>query len=290
MTGIRIQVGPYTVDSLYAGRFRLDGGSVFGLVPKKLWSKAWPYFDDENRIELSCSTLMLRGCGRVILIDSGCGGKLSAKMREIYDVQPAEPPLLGELAKKGVRREDVTDFIWTHLHFDHAGGTTFLDENGLAVPLFPRARHWVQKEHLAWARKPSERDAPSFFPADWEPVAACGQIQELAGPGEIAPGVEIRTAYGHTCAMQLTIVHGNQDDPVPGLVHAADLVPIRALVPLRYIGAFDNFPLTTVEEKPKLLKECAEKDWALFFGHDPYVSVARIHWTEKGPQLGETLL
>jgi len=278
-----MHLGPYDVRLIETCRFALDGGAMFGVVPKNLWSKAYPHLDDQNRIAMAARALLIRGNGHTIVVDAGCGHKLSPKLESIYALDHSEFTLDAELLRNGVRPDEVTHFIYTHLHFDHAGGSTVRTGDGLAVPLFPNARHYVQREQLAWGRNPSDKDRASFMPENWEPVVEHGLMEELEGAGEVVPGVEVRPVYGHTAAMQAVIVHGDErDGDAGGLLYCVDLMPTAAHVPLPYVMGYDNFPLTTIEEKRAILPEAHERRWVLAFEHDPFTEGVRVGPGERG--------
>jgi len=278
-----MQIGPYRVDLIETCRFALDGGAMFGVVPKNLWSRAYPHFDEQNRIAMAARSLLIRGEGKTIVVDAGCGHKMGEKLESIYAVDHGEYTLRGGLLRHGVAPDDVTHFIYTHLHFDHAGGSTVSDASGNAVPTFPNARHYVQKDHLQWARNPTDKDRASFMPENWEPVAERGLLHKLDGDGELFPGIELRTVHGHTRAMQMVIVR----DEAGGLVYPADLTPTSAHIPFPYIMGYDNFPLTTLDEKKTFLPEAYERNWVLCFEHDAFTQGVRLASGRKGFEIGE---
>jgi glyoxylase-like metal-dependent hydrolase (beta-lactamase superfamily II) len=279
--------GNYQVDLIETGRFALDGGAMFGVVPKNLWAKAYPHVDEQNRIEMTSRAMLIRGGGRVIVVDAGCGEKLGEKLEAIYAIDRTRPTLVDELARHGVAPSQVTDLIYTHLHFDHAGGSTRFDDSGVAVPLFENARHYVQREHLAWARTPSEKDRASFMPENWEPVAERGLLESLDGDGELFPGIDLRVVNGHTRAMQMVVVHG--DEGRGGLLFCADLVPMAPHLSVPYIMGYDNHPLTTLEEKKRIIPEAHERGLLLAFEHDPYTDVVRIGPGKRGFEIVERI-
>lgn len=280
-----MQIGPYTVNLIETCRFGLDGGAMFGVVPKNLWSKAYPHVDDQNRIAMAARALLIRGEGKTIVVDAGCGHKMGEKLEGIYGLDHSHHTLRRGLARHEVKPEDVTHFIYTHLHFDHAGGSTVADENGNVVPTFPNARHYVQKDHLEWARNPSDKDRASFMPENWEPVAERGLLETPDGDGELFPGIELRTVNGHTRAMQMVIVRDDRG----GLIYPADLVPTSAHLPYPYIMGYDNYPLTTLAEKKVILPEAYERNWIVCFEHDPFTQGVRLHAGKKGFEVGEQL-
>jgi glyoxylase-like metal-dependent hydrolase (beta-lactamase superfamily II) len=275
-----MRIGKYEIHPVETGRFALDGGAMFGVVPKPLWEKTNPP-DEKNRITLAARALLLRGEGRTVLIDTGNGGKFNEKLRTIYRIESAGTDLLTSLARYGVTSGDVTDVILTHLHFDHAGGSTTLVD-GEAVPTFPRARYYVQEEHWRAAHVPTERDRASFFPDDYLPLRNSGVLEFTGGEGEIIPGVSVRLVHGHTAALQCPLIRDGRTT----LFYCADLVPTTSHLLLPWIMAYDLRPLVTLEEKRRLLAQAADEDWILFFEHDPQVAAARLQRTEKGIVLG----
>ncbi len=281
-------IGQYDVSIVETCRFALDGGAMFGVVPKNLWAKAYPHVDDQNRIAMSARALLIRGNGRTIVVDAGCGEKMGEKLESIYAIDRSRYALLPELERHGVRPEDVTDFVYTHLHFDHAGGSTRIDESGGAVPTFANARHWVQREQLAWARNPTDKDRASFMPENWEPVVERGLMNELDGDGELFEGIELRTVHGHTRAMQMILVRGDEGSGSHGgLLYCADLIPTSAHLGFPYIMGYDNFPLTTLEEKKRFVPEAYERRWLLCFEHDAFTEAVTIQAAKRGFEIAD---
>ena len=269
-------IGGYRVHAIETGRFGLDGGAMFGVVPKVLWERSDPA-DQRNRIDMAARALLLVGNGRVILVDTGNGDKLPEKLREIYKIETGGSTLRSSLEVLGIRPADVTDVILTHLHFDHAGGATVRQGDRLA-PAFPNARHYVQREHWEAALSPTERDQASFFRDDFLPLHEQGVLHFTDGDGEILPGISVEVFYGHTTALQCPVISDGKDT----LIYCADLVPLSAHVQLPWIMAYDLRPLMTLEEKRKILARAAAERWVLFFEHDPRVAAARIALGEKG--------
>ncbi len=236
-----MKIGPYELQAFEHGEFKLDGGAMFGVVPKVLWEKTNPA-DEKNRIDMALRSLLIRGEGRVILVDTGIGNKLPEKLRAIYAVDESRLSTEKALAQAGLTAEDVTDVILTHLHFDHAGGATRLNEKGQVVPTFPNATYYVQKGQYAWGKKPSERDRASFFPENYVPLEEAGQLKILEGSQELFPGIEVRALFGHTPAMQVVRV----SDGSQTLLYCADLIPTASHIPLPWIMAYDLNPLLTL--------------------------------------------
>jgi glyoxylase-like metal-dependent hydrolase (beta-lactamase superfamily II) len=279
-----MRIGNYEVHPVETGRFALDGGAMFGVVPKPLWEKTNPP-DEKNRIPLAARPLLIRGGGRTVLVDTGNGGKFNDKLRSIYSMENRTSDIVSSLARYGVTPDGVTDVILTHLHFDHAGGATMLLD-GDVVPAFPRARYYVQAEHWRAAQAPTERDRASFFPDDFLPLQRHGVLEFTEGETEVLPGITVRPVHGHTSALQCPVV----SDGRTTLFYCADLVPTSSHVPLPWIMAYDLRPLVTLEEKRRLLAQAADEDWVMFFEHDPALAAARLKRTDKGIVLGKPVL
>ena len=275
-----MHIGKYEVHPVETGRFALDGGAMFGVVPKPLWEKSIPP-DEKNRIPLAARALLVRGDGRTILVDTGNGGKFDEKLRSIYKIDAGGRDLVASLAARGVTPESVTDVILTHLHFDHAGGSTER-VNGELVPVFPRARYYVQAEHWRAAQAPTERDRASFFSDDFLPLFERGMLEFTEGDGEIIPGIAVRCVHGHTSALQCPVISDGRET----LFYCADLVPTSAHVPLPWIMGYDLRPLVTLEEKRRILGQAADEGWIMFFEHDPGLAAARLVRNDRGIVLG----
>ncbi|GAB4365262.1 MAG: MBL fold metallo-hydrolase [Calditrichia bacterium] len=275
-----MQIGKYDVHMIDTGRYRLDGGAMFGVVPQTLWKKEHPP-DDKNRIEMALNTLLLVGNGHVILIDTGIGDKFSEKFAEIYAIDHSRHSLLKSLANHNIQPEDVTDVILTHLHFDHAGGATYYDADGALKLRFPNASHYVQKKQLEWAQRGFEKDRASYLKENIEPLMKSDNLKILDGPQKLFDGVEILLSDGHTIAQQLVLISGEEGK----LLYAGDLIPLSAHVPLPWVMAYDLNPVKTIEEKRSILKRAVEENWMVFFEHDPRIYCATIAETEKGFRL-----
>lgn len=276
-------IGGWAVHALETGFLRLDGGSMFGSVPKPLWSRLQPP-DDRNRIRLAMRCLLLVGHDRVVLVDDGIGAKFAPKLADIYGIEP-EPTLERSLGALGLAAEDVTNVVLTHLHFDHAGGSTRADA-GRLVPRLPRARYHVQRRNLENARNPNPRERASYLPENFEPLAEAGVLDVWEGPGAPWPGVEILTADGHTRGQQLVRVAG----PEGALYFVADLVPTASHVRIPFVMGYDVAAIETMAEKRAVLERAAaERGWILL-EHDPAVAFARpvaegddFGWAETTP-------
>jgi len=277
-----MKFGKFEVELFQLGRFRMDGGGLFGVVPKVLWSRVYPHSDDLNRVQLVTQALLVRGEGITLVADAGLGDKLDEKTRSIFAVEQEPDALVRGLAARGIAPEDVTHFVYTHLHFDHAGGATRLGETGAAVPVFPQARHLVQAAQLAWANSPSDKDKASYNPANWIPVATAGLLDEIDGHHEIAPGLELRPVHGHTTGLQMVMVRGSGPGGANGFLFTIDLFPTAAHLPPHYIAGFDNYPLTVLEEKKQILAEAETNRWVLGFGHDPFTKMGMVEKAARG--------
>ncbi len=271
-----MQLGGYQLDIVHTGFVRLDGGAMFGIVPKNLWERRIPA-DEENRIPLAMRCLLLRGHDRTILIDNGLGDKYDDKFERIFGVDQESHELLRSLKSVGVEPTDVTDVILTHLHFDHAGGSTTLDDAGNLVLTFANAAHHVQRSHWAWAHE-SPREQASFLTENLDPLEASGQLNLLDGDETPFPGIRMIVVDGHTRGQQLPLISGEEG----ALLYAADLLPTTAHLPLLWIMAYDVEPLETLEEKRRVLDEAVNGEWTVFFEHDPEVATARIVETSRG--------
>jgi glyoxylase-like metal-dependent hydrolase (beta-lactamase superfamily II) len=270
-------IGKYKLYAVQTGLFRLDGGAMFGVVPKPLWSRTNPP-DDRNRIDMCMRSLLLVSDKKKILIDNGVGYKLSDKLNDIYGVDHSKFTLEGELEKLGYKTGDITDVIITHLHFDHAGGSTKINEDGKLELMFPYAVYYVQKKHWEWGQNPSERDKASFFPENFNPIKEQGHLNILDGDTKFDEHINLHVVNGHTPAMQLATVK----DESTTLLYTADLFPTTTHISPPYIMGYDLFPLTTLDEKKKFLPLISKENWLLFFEHDAFTETCRIQQNEKG--------
>ncbi|NOY05225.1 MAG: MBL fold metallo-hydrolase [Chlorobi bacterium] len=257
-------------------RFRLDGGAMFGVVPKNLWNRTNPA-DEQNRIDMAARLLLIKRNEQTILIDTGLGYKLSDKMQKIYDVDFSRFTLEHSLAEVGESLDSITDVIITHLHFDHVGGAVSKDHDRY-VPTFPRARYHVQKQQWQWALHPSERDRASYFPENYLPLQEHGVLNLLEGETDLFPGIHVIPVEGHTFGQQVVLVETERRK----VLYAADLIPIVSHIPAPYIMGYDLQPLVTLREKNELLSRAVEERWVIFFEHDPVYEAATVVRTEKG--------
>jgi glyoxylase-like metal-dependent hydrolase (beta-lactamase superfamily II) len=276
-----LTVGRLKIHAIQAGGQRLDGGAMFGVVPKPLWERRIQA-DERNRIPLGMRCLLIEHERGLALIDNGAGNKENAKFHEIYGVENAgaggRTLLEDGLRAAGVRPDDITLMIDTHLHFDHAGGNTWRDEGGEVRPTFPNARYVVQRGEYEWARRTNERTAASYFPHNFEPVVAAGQFDFVTGETEIWPGIRLVPTPGHTPHHQSVLI---ESDGAKAL-YPADLMPTSSHVPLPWIMGHDVEPLRTLESKRTILRRATEEDWLVIFEHDAFVTSGRVVLDGKG--------
>ena len=264
-----MKLGDLEVYLLTDGTFRLDGGAMFGVVPRPLWARKMPP-DERNRIVLAMNSLLVRSAGKWILVETGAGDKWDAKSRDIYAFEDG-PRLLDKLLARGIRPEQIDLIINTHLHFDHSGWNTRMVD-GKLVPTFPNARYVVQRGELEHARNPTERDRASYVADNFLPIEAAGQWWLLEGDREVAPGVELIRVPGHTRDMQCVRLTGGGKS----VFFFVDLVPTAAHLPFPWIMGFDLYPLTTLENKKKWIPQAAREGWIVVFAHDPQVPAAYL--------------
>lgn len=276
---IQLRIGEYEIHSIPTGIFALDGGAMFGTVPKTLWQKTNPA-DEHNRIDLEARALLLKSPRRNILIDDGVGRdfvmkygeKLGKRFGEIYKVAEGGNDLISSLKRYDLKPEDITDVILSHLHFDHAGGSTCA-KDGKLVPTFPNSTYWVQKKNLEIALQPNVRERASYLAANFQPLIDAGKLKTLDGRSEnIFPNISMYLSHGHTEGLQVVVV----SDAKSGIVYCADLIPTSSHIRLPYVMGYDLEPLKVIEEKKKLLTEVEKKNWYLFFEHDPHVEAALV--------------
>jgi glyoxylase-like metal-dependent hydrolase (beta-lactamase superfamily II) len=262
--------GEIEVLPVLGGSFYLDGGAMFGVVPKTLWEKKAPA-DDRNRIRLAVNSLLVRAAGKDILVETGNGTKWDPKLRNIYGIQEGDP-LRDGLARVGIAAEKVDMVINTHLHFDHAGGNTrFVDERD--VPTFPNAQYVVQRAELEHAMNPTERDRASYFADRFIPVSEAGQWRLVDGDVEIVPGISVVRIPGHNADIQAVKISGGNR----AVIYVADMLPTRHHLPLAWMPGYDLYPLQTLETKRTRIAEIIEQGWIVAFGHDPDFPTATLH-------------
>ncbi len=262
------------------GNFKLDGGAMFGVVPKSLWSKAYPA-DDNNMCSWSMRCLLVEDGDKLILIDTGIGDKQDSKFFSYYYLH-GDDTLLKSIQKAGFSPDDITDVVLTHLHFDHCGGAVRRTEKGDgSEPTFRNAVYWVHDRHLQWALHPNPREKASFLRENIQPLIESGQLSTLTippGRSSTLLGIDMYVVNGHTEAQILPIIPTKQGS----VFYMADLLPSAQHVPLPWVMAYDVRPLITMQEKEEVLRLAYEEQMILFFEHDAYTETALIEKNEKG--------
>jgi glyoxylase-like metal-dependent hydrolase (beta-lactamase superfamily II) len=272
----------YTIDT---GFFKLDGGAMYGVVPKSIWNKLNPA-DGNNLCNWALRCLLIEDGNRLILVDTGNGDKQDAKFFSHYYLH-GDDTLEKSLAKHGFTSDDITDVFLTHLHFDHCGGAIIRKDNQL-VPAFKNAVYWSNERHWKWATEPNEREKASFLKENILPIKESGQLRFVpVGSGSsilqpfasgITDNLSVVLVSGHTDAMMLPVIQYKNKT----IVYVADLLPSAGHIPLPYVMAYDMFPLTTLQEKKSFLTDAVEKAYILFFEHDPQIECCTLQLTEKG--------
>ncbi|HRP02765.1 MAG TPA: MBL fold metallo-hydrolase [Candidatus Kapabacteria bacterium] len=278
------KLGKFSIKSIDTCIFGLDGGAMFGVVPKNLWSKKYSSGDEQNRIPLAARPLLVEYDDKKILIDTGNGTKFPDKLAKIYNIDLEKSNIESALNSQGFNPDDISDVILTHLHFDHAGGSTKYVNNEL-VPVFKNAKYYVQKEHFDWAMNPTDKDRASFMKDDYLSLKSDGLLELIDGPGELFPGIELINIYGHTKALQMVKLQSAGQS----LLYLADLCPTNAHLHYPFIMGYDNYPLTTLEERKKYLPIAYEENTILFFEHDAFIKAGKLKANDKGFELGEVI-
>ncbi|HRP57123.1 MBL fold metallo-hydrolase [Agriterribacter sp.] len=270
--------------SINTGYFKLDGGAMFGVVPKSIWNKLNPA-DENNLCTWAMRSLLIEDGNRLILVDTGIGNKQDAKFFGHYYLH-GDDTLDRSLARYGFHRHDITDVLLTHLHFDHVGGAIVIEKNKM-VPAFKNATYWSNERHWQWATKPNDREKASFLRENIQPIQDSGKLKFIEVKEDIAfsNNVTIRFVNGHTHAMMLPQIN---DYKGRTLVYVADLLPSVGHIPIPYVMAYDMFPLTTLQEKKAFLQEALQNNFILFFEHDPVNECCTLHMTERGIRMKDT--
>ena len=271
-----MQIGDYTVHVIQDAQFRLDGGAMFGVVPRKLWSQVCPP-DDENRIRMNMNCVLVDTGTEKVLIETGIGDKWPAKHAVMYGIDRVRPLPETLFRQTGVSADEVSIVVNTHLHFDHAGGNTKLSQQGNAVATFPNARYFVSRAELDHAEQPTERDRASYLPDNWRPLVASGQLEPKDANYEVVPGLTMETIAGHNRSMQCWRLARDGRT----MFGFADLVPTRAHLRLPWIMGYDLYPVETLAAKKRLLPEAAQNHWLCLFYHDADEPVCRLTEGEK---------
>ena len=275
-----MKIGKYNIHTVNSGYFYLDGGAMFGIIPKPLWEKTNPA-DEANRIKLATRNLLLVSEDKKILIDTGMGNKWSKKLIEIYKIEQDEFSLQTSLAKLSVKPENITDVLLTHLHFDHTGGSTEMI-NGKLLPAFQNAKYHVSEKNFNWAMNSSERDKGSYVNDNFLPLFENGVLYFFKDK-LFDDEIDLIEVNGHTFGMQLVKI----SDSANIILFCADLFPFTSHIPLPYVMGYDLQPLLTVEEKKQILPKVVDENWKLCFEHDPFYPFATVEKTETGFRVKE---
>ena len=269
----KTRIGSFSLYTIETGRFRLDGGAMFGVVPKTLWSRQIES-DDKNRIPMAMRCLLIKSheTGRVYLVDDGAGTKFDKKYEEIYQIDHEHSNLIDSLKYHGFTPDDVTDLLLSHLHFDHCGGTTYYDDGGSIRHTFPNARYHVTEKHLQMAQNPNVRESASMFKDNIDPIGGWEELHLAGDRPEYEEGLSALIVNGHTIGQQLPKL----DSGGKTLVFAADLIPTAVHIPLAWVMGYDVRPLDTLDEKKELLNRAVDENWYLFLEHDAENEVIQV--------------
>ena len=278
-----MKIGKYDLYSVETSEFGLDGGAMFGIIPKPVWEKKVSA-DELNRVNMVTRSLLLVSDEKKILIDTGNGTKWEEKYKQIYDINTDQYNIEKSLGKYGFSSEQITDVICTHMHFDHIGGNTKI-KSGEVVPTFPNAKYWISEENWKLANHPSQKDAGSFIEHDWKVLAENQMIEIIDGREPFIEGVETIVTHGHTPGLLHPIVSDGSNK----LFYGADIFPMVAHIPIPWVMAYDVQPVVTMEEKQKLLQKMDSEDWILFFEHDPHVQACTVHKDGKHYKLNKRI-
>jgi glyoxylase-like metal-dependent hydrolase (beta-lactamase superfamily II) len=300
----QLTLGDFELSIFSDGTYPLDGGAFFGVIPKIMWSRK-AATDERNYVQAGLNSLLIRTGEKNILVETGMGNKLSERMVKFYG-QPAQ--LLTNLAAAGISPEDIDIVINTHLHFDHCGWNTVHDKSGKIVPTFPRAKYYAPEGEWQYARKPSERDAISYIPDNYDPLVQSGQMTLLKGGEEIVPGISVKTFPGHTAHMQAVIVDGrpgferarlqaapSESEKGTGALapavacYISDLIPTTAHIDITWGMAFDLCPLQTIESKKQYYAKAIPEKWLTVFTHDAKTPWAFVEKDETGKMVTRAL-
>jgi len=268
--------GKFQIHIINDGFFRLDGGAMYGIVPKTLWSKV-EQVDSDNRILMSCNPLLVRTGKYNLLIDTGTGEKFPDKFNQIYAIDLPRGLIPG-LAKLGLKPEDITHVLNTHLHFDHCGGNTKFDESGKPVPAFPNAEYVINKLEWEDAVSPNPRSQASYLPENLLPIQEAGQLRLIEGDTEVIPGLRVQVTGGHTRGHQIVFIESEGKTAV----YLADLIPLTAQIKPNWVMSYDLYPVNTVDYKEKFIQDAFKHNYLLLFEHSPNIKAAYLKKEESG--------
>ncbi len=279
-------VGNFELYTIETGDIKLDGGAMFGVVPKTLWSRGIPA-DEKNRISMTMRCLLIKSrvTGKIYLIDNGVGTKFNDKMMDIYQIDFSERELSHSLQEQGFNFDDITDIIFTHLHFDHCGGTTFFDDKGNINYAFKNAVYHVNERHWETATNPNARETASFLPDNIQPIKESGKLNLVNDHHIFESGLSTVIANGHTLGQQLPKIDGDNKT----IVFVADLLPTHVHLPLPWVMGYDMRPIETLKEKELFMKQAAENNWYLYLEHDLDVEMLKVSYDDHKFTVAEKL-
>jgi glyoxylase-like metal-dependent hydrolase (beta-lactamase superfamily II) len=264
--------------SIETGNFKLDGGAMFGVVPKTMWNKVYPA-DENNLINSPMRCLLIEDGDKKVLIDCGMGEKMDPQLSKFYFLN-GDDTLQKSLDRVGVKSEEITDVVLTHLHFDHCGGAVKPDGS----LQFPNATHWISSSHWDSAHNPNNRERPSFFNENFDPIKEAGKLKIIKKETKLSKSITLKLFYGHTDGLIVPFIK----DGKKTLVYTTDFIPSSCHVQLSFICAYDINPLVSVDEKQEFLQEAIEKNYILFFEHDIHTECCSLQQTPKGVRVKET--
>ena len=274
-----LTLGDFELSIFSDGTYPLDGGAYFGVIPKTMWSRKMAA-DDKNCVISGLNSLLIRTGKQTVLVETGMGNKLSERMIKFYG-QPAQ--LLANLSAAGIAPEDIDIVINTHLHFDHCGWNTTRDKNGKIVPTFPRAKYYAPEGEWQYARHPSERDAISYIPENYDPLVESGRMTLLKGGEEIVPGISVKTFPGHTAHMQAVIIESGGRTAC----YTSDLIPTTAHIDITWGMSFDLYPLQTIDSRKQYYAKAIPEKWLTVFTHDAKVPWAYVERDDSGKMVAK---
>lgn len=274
-----MKFGDFDIFVMSDGTFRLDGGAMFGVVPKVLWNKLNPA-DELNRIGLGLNCLLIKDKNDIILVDTGIGDNYDEKFAGMFGIDKSNS-LRQSLKTLGIAPDQVTKVVLTHLHFDHCGGNCVRAEDGSLSPAFPNATYFMQKGELAYASHPDPRSRGSYLAHNWQPLEKNGQIELISGDSEIVPGLEVNVTGGHTEYHQIVRIKTNGQSAC----FLADLVPTHSHLKTAYVMGYDLYPKTTMEMKERILKQALEEHWLLIFEHTAEITAGYLYEREGKMEL-----
>jgi len=271
-----VRIGKFEILIAWDNYFKLDGGAMFGIVPKLLWNKTNPA-DERNRILLSLNPMVIRFDKEIFIVDTGIGDKWDKKNKDILALVQTSN-MTKSLSEMGINKEDITGVILTHLHFDHTGGSVEKDTNGSLMPAFPNAQYYIQQGEWDFAVNPNERTKASYLPDNFLPLHEHRRVRFLKGDEEIVGGIRVEVTGGHTPHHQIVLIESGGKKAC----YLGDIIPTNCHIKIPYIMGYDTNPLDTLEAKKRLLRRAIEENWLIVFPHAPRIRAGYLKQTENG--------